>query len=486
MLTQLKYSLVFFTFERGYFIHSSFSDVQMDSLITNDELELNPGETQMYSFNTETSNSEMDEDLEVQKITDSQKQQSDCCTITNLLTRFMDYFIARPVIKGRYVVVAVYLVITALSIVGITHLKTASGRPELFPANTNLQKLLNLQYNFSSGYVDCSSCSGALVPVHPKTGAHFSSSAQRRKREVHEAGFWGHPTTWNGLGIVNGTVPSYAYDLGTSKTPLISNASMSDEGAIATTIAVKPRPTQHLATNTTSDLTTSAKEKTELARKRTVGPTVSSTTKQASKKQFESMTTTAATTSSITTKEHTGKHLVSKTTAATTTPTAAPKEIATTTTIESITTAKQPSSPMINQTYAISTNNTSNPTTATAKSRIVTTTTTKAMTKNVPLETTATSETKTLSEANKGEPATTKATAMVPSKTEIRTTQGTVIPTTQPLCPKPCTPVKRPIVDKTAIVFLVFGIKGVEISQTKGQHFFGTDRVRNYQFFLIF
>ena len=465
--------------------------------MTSDELELNRGETQMYSFNTETRNSQEDEDLEVQAIADSQKQQSECCTITNLLTRFMDYFIARPVIKGRYVVVVVYFVITALSIVGITRLKTASGRPELFPSNTNLQKLLNLQYNFSSGYVDCSSCSGALVPVHPKPHGHSWSSAQRLKRELHEAGFWGHPTTWNGLGTVNGTVTSHYYDLGTSEA---SSAAMNAEGTSATTIAAKARPTEHPSSNTTSGLTTLAKEDTELAtiKQRTIWPTISPLKKQASKKLFESTTTAVATTSTIASREHKEKHLVPKTTATTTSTvvsrdhtdkqfvsktmaavtTMAITENATTESIESITTARKSASSSVNQTNTVPKNITSNLVTTAAKSHVVATTTRKALTKNLLVETTAASEAKT--EPDKGEPETTKATAMVPSKTVIRTTEGTVIPTTQPLCPKPCTPVKRPIVDKTAIVFLVFGIKGVKISQTRGQHFFGTDRVRNY------
>ena len=468
----------------------------MDSLITSDELELNRGETQMYSFNTETRNTQEDEDLEVQAIKDSQKQQSECCTITNLLTRFMDYFIARPVIKGRYVVVVVYLVITALSIVGITRLKTASGRPELFPSNTNLQKLLNLQYNFSSGYVDCSSCSGALVPVHPKPHGHSWSSAQRFKRELREAGFWEHPTTWNGLGSVNGTMTSYYYDLGTSEA---SSTSMNAKGTTPTTIAAKTRKTQHTSTNMTSDLTTLAREGAEFAtiKQRTARPTISPLMKQASKELFKSTTTAGATTSTIVSKEHTEKHLVPKTTAATTSAivsrehtdkqfvsnttaatTVAIKGNTTTASIESITTARKSSSSSANQTNAVPKNITSKLATKATKSHVVATTKAKALMTNLLVGTTAVSKTKT--EPDKGEPATTKVTAMVSSKTAKRTTQGTAIPTTQPLCPKPCTPVKRPIVDKTAIVFLVFGIKGVKISQTRGQHFFGTDRVRNY------
>ena len=396
---------------------NTFSDLQMDNLIADEDLEISG--QQMVELR-------QNEDI-LPEIGQSRQRNSsaDCCTVTNVLTKLMDNFIAKPIIKYRYIVLLIYIAITGLSLGAITHLKTASGRPELFPSNTNLQKLLNLQFNFSSSYIDCSSCSGSLLPVH------------RAARTRRYDGF-----RFPMRRSIDGLNDSESY----RTTPgLKTNAS-------TTASAMQARTGVNLTEASEYFVFSSGMEGNPV----TTAPHNKMTT--AITKTSTKIATTTATTANL----HT----------------AYPNQR----------TANVSDRFTYNSTRPVEK---TLPVRKSAPSAVVPSKLPKAATTPVAnfsifytKTSTAVSVEKRPTATDVGiteKHATQKDSTPIEQKritSQITTSQKTFGPTTPPLCPKPCTPVKRPIVDKTAIVFLVFGVKGVKPSASKGKHFFDTNRVR--------
>eukprot|EP00794_Sanderia_malayensis_P015269 gene15269-16845_t len=256
--------------------------------------------------------------------TDRHDNTPECCTVINLLTKFMAKFIATPVIKGRFIVIALFLAITAGSIGVVTRLKTASGRPELFASNSNLQMSLNMKTNLSSESVGCSGCTEILDHVYPGVTSHHQPLV-RRNVDTGDSG-----------PILESLVRR--------------NVDTGDSGPILESLV---RRNVGNGTLNSESLLKESKSKNDAklrgsAEERRLGR----------QREHETQGST----------EHTA-----------------------------VTTSR-----------------------------------------SLPARTTT-----------------------------------TVKPTTRPLCPKPCTPVKRPVLDKNAMVFVVFGIKGVDRSQVTGKHVMG-------------
>lgn len=390
----------------------------MENLISEDDIGIQFNEQQMVELNQAQDNQSGSDIIVVNNRFNHSSQNeasTDCCTITNALTKLMDVFIAKPILKYRYVVLVMYFIITGLSIGAITQLKTASGRPELFPPNTNLQKLLNLQFNFSSGYVDCSSCSSHLKPVHdPVRARRYAGLRSPVRRSLDNLDL-----------SMNHT--KEATFISPYKSSTKANAS------IQTTIAsltVSNKATRMYGVNRDSKANSSLSSAGALG-----GSTDERTATNAN-------TATSAYPNGVTFVNGTVKGNDLNGVSATI------RSPMTIVSHESVITVaseqtRRPTVPNVSQSSVRYTLNT--PTT-TPKTAVWTHPDTKAH-------------------------------GNVKSTTQVTTAKQNVVPTTLPLCPKPCTPVKRPIVDKTAIVFLVFGIKGVQLKAGNGKHFFGIDRV---------
>ncbi|XP_065061104.1 protein dispatched homolog 3-like [Rhopilema esculentum] len=410
------------------YFHRFSKDNDAANLINNDELELNSAAREMQEIRSRFNSVSNEETLDPNYASSSNDTAVKCCTITDLLTRFMIKFVAKPVIRFRHTVLVLFLVVTSLSVVAITHLKTASGRPELFPADTNLQKLLNLQFNFSSSYVDCTSCAGGVKRVHDSPNIAQPDKLQSRfRRNADSGGVFINGSLWknDSSGFINDqfytnnsrlmtTVKAMTFKttntLSRVNEELPTPVNLRD---VKTTETAGRWGPNHTLTRTTEKVNISGKPTRMVATVREEYATTSA-------KPKESQVTTSENWSK---KQHSDSSIQSK----------------------GMTTAK----PAI---YSK---------TPTQKLQTVS----KHVTKEHPLKRTFSSEArKNITTVGRKEMTT----------VEHRTT--TPVVTTPPLCPKPCTPVKRPIVDKTAIVFLVFGIKGVDQGSVTGKHFFGTNR----------
>ncbi|KAI8489751.1 GRB10 interacting GYF protein 1 [Branchiostoma belcheri] len=88
---------------------------------------------------------------------DSIKQEG--CHLSVRLQGLMYHYVAVPVVKARWAIVVVYMALLAGSLVLVTQLTPASHPPELFQPNTNLQRLLNMKNNFTEA-LGCTDCSG--------------------------------------------------------------------------------------------------------------------------------------------------------------------------------------------------------------------------------------------------------------------------------------------------------------------------------------
>ena len=161
-----------------------FSDTDCSDLLANEELNSRPQSTQFFEMMSEGTGQETGT-----RGTRDSTPVPKCCTITSLLSKFMDKFIAIPFTKGRYIVLVLYLVITAASIGVVTHLKTASGRPEIFAKDSNIQRLMSLRSNLSAESIDCNSCSGVLAEVYPGSSTHSynEDNLNRVKRFVRRS-----------------------------------------------------------------------------------------------------------------------------------------------------------------------------------------------------------------------------------------------------------------------------------------------------------
>ncbi|XP_035696783.1 protein dispatched homolog 3-like [Branchiostoma floridae] len=81
------------------------------------------------------------------------------CHLSVRLQGLMYHYVAVPVVKARWAIVVVYMALLAGSLVLVTQLTPASHPPELFQPNTNLQRLLNMKNNFTEA-LGCTDCSG--------------------------------------------------------------------------------------------------------------------------------------------------------------------------------------------------------------------------------------------------------------------------------------------------------------------------------------
>ena len=146
------------------------------------------------------------------------------CSLNALIKTFMEKFIARPFVNGRFITLFLYIVITATSVGLLTQLQPASGRPELFKPTSNLQRLINLKNNVTDADYDCSDCSGFLdrtskLPV-PSGGGGGSSGGGSSGGGSGTAGSHGG-STGGGTGSGTGSGTKTGHGSGVATPPKI-------------------------------------------------------------------------------------------------------------------------------------------------------------------------------------------------------------------------------------------------------------------------
>ncbi|XP_030843063.1 protein dispatched homolog 3-like isoform X2 [Strongylocentrotus purpuratus] len=99
------------------------------------------------------------------------RDTKESASLTAALQKMLHTFIAKPVMKARWVFIGIFCIIFCVTIVLVSRIKPASRPPALYQPNTNLQRLLDLAYNFSGKDIRCTDCSGFdqgdLHPVIP-------------------------------------------------------------------------------------------------------------------------------------------------------------------------------------------------------------------------------------------------------------------------------------------------------------------------------
>ncbi|XP_067658101.1 protein dispatched homolog 3-like isoform X2 [Haliotis asinina] len=97
----------------------------------------------------------------------SAADSSDSLYIGKALQLLIGKYLAKLILKGRYVIIGVFTVILIGSVCLMVQLRPATHPPQLFRPNTNLQQLLDLKANFSMlESLSCYKCS-ALYNVKP-------------------------------------------------------------------------------------------------------------------------------------------------------------------------------------------------------------------------------------------------------------------------------------------------------------------------------
>ncbi|OXB77331.1 UNVERIFIED_CONTAM: hypothetical protein H355_002323, partial [Colinus virginianus] len=81
------------------------------------------------------------------------------------LQELLEHWVLWSAVKSRWVIVGLFLLVLLLSIFFASRLRPASRAPVLFRPDTNIQVLLDLKYNLSAEGISCITCSGESTGV---------------------------------------------------------------------------------------------------------------------------------------------------------------------------------------------------------------------------------------------------------------------------------------------------------------------------------
>ncbi|XP_062855404.1 protein dispatched homolog 3 [Trichomycterus rosablanca] len=98
------------------------------------------------------------------------------------LQTVLRHWVAEPAVENRRTIIALYIVVLLASACCCSLLKPASHAPVLFHRNTNLQQLLDLRSNLSAQGISCHMCSGVFMerPHSLHSSVHSMSSTSRK------------------------------------------------------------------------------------------------------------------------------------------------------------------------------------------------------------------------------------------------------------------------------------------------------------------
>ncbi|KAK3589530.1 hypothetical protein CHS0354_041654 [Potamilus streckersoni] len=90
------------------------------------------------------------------------------CNLGSLMQAVLYHYLAVPVIKVRWIILGISLIILGVSISLVTQLHPSTKPPQFFRENTNIQRLLNLKANYSLiDVTKCYHCSGSYIQNEP-------------------------------------------------------------------------------------------------------------------------------------------------------------------------------------------------------------------------------------------------------------------------------------------------------------------------------
>ena len=78
------------------------------------------------------------------------------------LQEILFHFVAIPILKGRYVILVLFVAILGSSLWLNTRIQASEKPPQFFRKDTNLQQLLDLQFNMSADNYDCKICNDVI------------------------------------------------------------------------------------------------------------------------------------------------------------------------------------------------------------------------------------------------------------------------------------------------------------------------------------
>ncbi|KAM4703396.1 protein dispatched homolog 3 [Rhinophrynus dorsalis] len=84
--------------------------------------------------------------------------------------------------KGRHIIIGVFIAVLVLSILFAARLHPASRAPVLFRPDTNIQLLLDLKYNLSAEGISCVTCSGLFQEKPRSLQNNIRTSSEKKKR----------------------------------------------------------------------------------------------------------------------------------------------------------------------------------------------------------------------------------------------------------------------------------------------------------------
>ncbi|CAL9708412.1 unnamed protein product [Knipowitschia caucasica] len=135
----------------------------------------------LLSVEMETGPSDMDSDTAILslsvEIAAPPAGQKHVGVVSRNLQWALKHFVAEPVVEHRKIVLGVFLLVLLMSAGCCGLLRPASHAPQLFRRDTNLQTLLELRSNLSGQGISCPMCSGVFMEKPHPLNSHASSSA---------------------------------------------------------------------------------------------------------------------------------------------------------------------------------------------------------------------------------------------------------------------------------------------------------------------
>ncbi|XP_064642370.1 protein dispatched homolog 3-like [Lineus longissimus] len=173
----------------------------------------------LMRIEADTSNALWGEDgdeelLRLEAELESRHDKVEGCSLTARIQVLVYHFIAVPVVKARWLILAFYLMLLVVAACLVSQIKTASKPPQFFRPESNLQRFYDLKANLSIDVLSCDRCS-----------AIYEVSKAEENRHNHHVKPPKHTTK-----TTTTAVPTML--------PLVSTTT----GTTATTIETKPPP----------------------------------------------------------------------------------------------------------------------------------------------------------------------------------------------------------------------------------------------------
>ncbi|KAL3861177.1 hypothetical protein ACJMK2_007242 [Sinanodonta woodiana] len=118
----------------------------------------------------------------------SNNREEKNCNLGSQMQAVLYHYLAIPVIKVKWIILGMSLIILGVSIGLVTQLHPSTKPPQFFRENTNIQRLLNLKANYSIiDVTKCYHCSGSYTQNDPATRPWLNIPATKRPTWTYQA-----------------------------------------------------------------------------------------------------------------------------------------------------------------------------------------------------------------------------------------------------------------------------------------------------------